>query len=293
MGINDWKQTGNYFDFQGNQVFYKTHPSDRETLLCLHGFPTSSYDYHKIWDALSEEFSLVAFDMIGYGFSAKPAGFNYTTFKQADLLSEVLGELNIKKLHILSHDYGNTIIQEILARDEEGRLDFEIESICMMNGALFPETHRPILAQKILISPIGFLFNRLVTEKRMKHALASVFGKATQPTENELDEFLEIFRFNGGDRIAYKLIQYMREREKYRERWVGALERFKKRYRMINGLEDRVSGAHLVKRFREIMPHEDIIELPNIGHFPHFEDPEITLKHFSEFHGLRERIGEK
>ena len=287
MSINDWKQKGNYFDFDGNQIFYKTLGSDKETLLCLHGFPTSSYDYHKIWRALSEKFSLVAFDMIGYGFSAKPANFDYTTFRQADVLQSVLAKLDVKNLHILSHDYGNTIIQELLAREEEGRLDFEITSICMMNGALFPETHRPILAQKILISPIGFLFNRLVTAKRMKQALASVFGQATQPTDRELDEFLKIFRSNGGDKIAYKLIQYMREREKYRKRWVGALERCDKPYRMINGLEDRVSGAHLVKRFREIMPHEDIVELTNIGHFPHFEAPEITLKHFFEFHSGR------
>ena len=154
----------------------------------------------------------------------------------------------------------------------------------MMNGALFPETHRPILAQKILISPVGFLFNRFVTEKRMKQALASVFGKATQPTEKELDDFLKIFRSNGGGKIAYKLIQYMREREKYRERWVGALERCTLTFRMINGLEDRVSGAHLVKRFREIMPQKDIVELEKVGHFPHFEAPEETLKHFFEFH---------
>jgi len=284
MSVDSWRKSGEYFEFEGHPIFYKSELSDKPRLLCMHGFPTSSYDYHKIWDELSERFSLIAFDMIGYGFSGKPLSFDYTTFRQGDVLEAVLREQGIKKLHILSHDYGNTIIQELLARDEEERLDFEIESICMMNGALFPETHRPILAQKILISPVGFLFNRLVTEKRMKQALASVFGSATQPTEEELDEFLKIFRSNGGGKIAYKLIQYMREREKYRERWVGALERLKLPYRMINGLEDRVSGAHLVKRFREIMPHEDIVELPNIGHFPHFEAPEITLKHFFKFH---------
>ncbi|NNF00531.1 MAG: alpha/beta hydrolase [Pyrinomonadaceae bacterium] len=284
MSLNDWKQKGSHFDFEGNSIFCKTESSDKEALLCLHGFPTSSYDYHKIWDSLAERFSLVAFDMIGYGFSDKPADFDYTTFRQADVLQAFIRETGIGKFHILSHDYGNTIIQELLARDEEGKLDFEIASVCMMNGALFPETHRPILAQKILISPIGFLFNRLVTEKRMKTSLASVFGKETQPTDRELGEFLEIFRSNGGDKIAYKLIQYMRERERYRERWVGGLERLKKPFRMINGLEDRVSGAHLVTRFREIMPHEDIIELPNIGHFPHFEAPEVTLKHFFDFH---------
>ena len=284
MDVNTWKQSGKYFDYEGNPIFYKSQKAKAEYLLCLHGFPTSSYDYHKVWDGLSERFSLIAFDMIGYGLSSKPTDFDYTTFHQADVLQAVIEHLGVKKIHILSHDYGNTIIQELLARDEEDRLNFEIQTICMMNGALFPETHRPILAQKILISPVGFLFNKLTTDKRLKQSLASVFGTNTQPTGAELDEFLELVKYNDGNKITHKLIQYMRERTINRERWVGALERLKQPYRMINGLEDRVSGAHLVKRFREIMPHKDIIEMPNIGHFPHFEAPEETSRRFLEFH---------
>jgi pimeloyl-ACP methyl ester carboxylesterase len=223
--------------------------------------------------------------MIGYGFSAKPADFNYTTFAQVDVLQALLENLEVKKIHILAHDYGNTITQELLARREEKRLSFTIESICFLNGALFPETHRPILAQKILISPIGFLFGRFIAGDRFKKGLASIFGAETQPTENELNEFLEIFKFNDGRRIAHKLIRYMTEREKYRERWVGALQKIDVPFRFINGSADLVSGAHLVKRFREVVPKQtDIIELPGIGHFPHFEAPEKVLELFFDFH---------
>ncbi len=268
-------------------IFYRLSEKSDEILLCLHGFPTSSHDYHKIWNALTEKFSVLAFDMIGYGFSAKPVNFDYTTFNQVDILQNLLEHLNIKKVHILAHDYGNTITQELLARAEENRLNFTIESICFMNGALFPETHRPILAQKILISPVGFLFGRLITDAKFKQSLASIFGAKTQPTEEELNEFIEVFKYNDGQKIAHKLIRYMTEREKYRERWVGALRKMKQPFRFINGSTDKVSGAHLVKRFREVVPHQtDIIELAEIGHFPHFEIPEVFLEFFLEFHRL-------
>ena len=284
MNLNSWRQTGNYFDYKGNQIFYHLSEKSDEILLCLHGFPSASFDYHKIWDELTERFSVLAFDLIGYGFSAKPTALDYTTFLQVDVLQALLEHLQIKKVHILAHDYGNTITQELLARKEENRLDFEIESIVMLNGALFPETHRPILAQKILISPIGFLFGKLITDSRFKQGLSSVFGKDTQPTEAELNDFVTLFRYNDGKKIAHKLIRYMSERAKYRERWVGALERTKIPLRFINGLADPVSGAHLVKRFREVLPHQDIIELVDIGHFPHFETPQETIRYFFEFH---------
>ena len=294
MNLTEWRTGGNYFNRRNLQIFYRLSKKSDEVLLCLHGFPTSSHDYHKIWNALTEKFAVLSFDLIGYGFSAKPVTFDYTTFNQVDILQNLLEHLNIKKIHILAHDYGNTMTQELLARAEENRLNFTIETICFMNGALFPETHRPILAQKILISPIGFLFGKLITDAKFKQSLASIFGKNTQPTTEELHEFIEVFKYNGGQKIAHKLIRYMTEREKYRERWVGALQRMKQPFRFINGSADKVSGAHLVKRFREVVPHQtDIIELAEIGHFPHFEVPEVLLTKFLEFHRSEKLYSEK
>jgi pimeloyl-ACP methyl ester carboxylesterase len=285
MNLSEWRESGNFFEFEGNAIFYHLSEPSAEVLLCLHGFPASSFDYHKIWDGLTKHFSVLAFDLIGYGFSAKPVDFDYTTFNQVDILQALLEHLNVKKVHILAHDYGNTITQELLARAEENRLNFSIETICFLNGALFPETHRPILAQKILISPFGFLFGKLISDAIFRKSLATVFGENTQPTTTELNDFVSLFKQNNGKRIAHKLIRYMTERAKYRARWVGALARIKQPFRFINGLEDKVSGRHLVRRFREVLPHQnDIIELENIGHFPHFETPETVLDRFLEFH---------
>lgn len=287
MELDEWKAGGGYFEHNGLPIFYRRDGSGNRILLCLHGFPTASFDYHKIWADLSRSFSVIAYDMVGYGFSAKPAQFGYTTFDQVHVLQDLLRHLGVGNVHILSHDYGNTIVQELLARQAEGGLGFEIATICMLNGALFPETHRPIFAQKLLIGPIGFLFGRLIPDSVFKKNLASVFGVKTQPTPAELDDLARLFNHNGGKQIAHKLIRYMTEREKYRGRWVPPLTRLKLPFRFINGVADPVSGKHLVERFRKIVPDQaDIVELPGIGHFPHLEAPETVLKKFREFHDI-------
>ncbi len=284
MNREKWMHDGETITIDGLDVFRIRAGNDGVPVLCLHGFPTSSYDYRLIWPQLAEHFPLVAFDMIGYGFSSKPTEFNYTTFSQADILERALAESEIDRVHILAHDYGNTITQEFLARRDEGRLGFAIDSICFMNGALFPETHRPILAQKLLISPVGRLFAKLLTDGRFKASLASVFGSETQPSAKELDEMLAIFKHNHGKKIAHLLIRYMTERAKYRDRWVGALQNIGVPFRFINGLDDPVSGAHLVARFREVVSHEtDIVEIGRTGHFPHLERPEKVLESYLEF----------
>ena len=284
MNLAEWQTSGHYFDHNGLPIFYHlTRPAD-EVLLCLHGFPTSSFDYHKIWSALAERYALLAFDMIGYGFSAKPRDWGYTTFDQVDVLEALLKHLKIGRVHIFAHDYGNTITQELLARQDEGRLNFSIGSICFLNGALFPETHRPILAQKLLISSVGALFGRFIPDAQFKKSLASIFGDNTKPTPAELEDFITLFKFNDGKRIAHRLIRYMTERARYRERWVTPLQQMKQPFRFINGLADPVSGAHLVARFRELVPDQtDIIELPGIGHFPHLEIPQRVIDEYLEF----------
>ncbi len=286
MNLETWQKSGEIFDYKGLPIFFRRSENigSGEVLLLLHGFPTGSFDWHKIWEKLAEKFSLIAPDYVGYGFSAKPQNFDYTTFNQVDVLQALLKNLNVKTVHILSHDYGNTMTQELLARESEGKTPFKIASICMLNGALFPETHRPILAQKILISPVGFLFARLLTEKRFKQSLASIFGEKTQPSEEELNEFVKLFLNNYGKKIAHKLIRYMTERTTYRERWVSALQGISVPFRFINGLADKVSGKHLVDRFREVVPNQkDIIQLEGIGHYPQIEVPEEVLRFYLEF----------
>lgn len=285
MNLKEWRAGGEFFDYAGHPIFFRRGgAADGETLLLLHGFPTSSHDYHKIWSGLCEKFSVVAFDMIGYGFSAKPNDFDYTTFNQADVLQALIAHLKTEKIHVLAHDYGNTITLELLARARENRLDFSIETICFLNGALFPETHRPVLAQKILVSPLGFLFGRLISDGQFKKNLASIFGRETQPSDEELNEFSEAFKSNGGRRIAHKLVRYMTERKTHRARWFDALNRMRQPFRFVNGSADKVSGAHLIERFRAVVPHQtDIVELAGVGHFPHVEVPEQTLNYFLEF----------
>ena len=283
--LNEWKDSGEYFEHKGFPIFYRRSERDADVLLCLHGFPTSSFDYREIWNALAESFDIVAPDLIGYGFSAKPYELDYTTFDQADLVEGLLRHLKIDRVHILAHDYGNTITQELLARDNEERLGFSIDSICFLNGALFPETHRPILAQKLLISPIGKYFGRFIPDGRFASSLSSIFGRETIPSNDDLQNYLVLFKHNNGKRIAHKLIRYMRERKIYRERWVGPLQKMQQPFLFINGSSDPVSGKHLVDRFREVVPHKtDIVELSEIGHFPHLEAAEIVVRHFFDFH---------
>ncbi len=288
MTLAEWRNAGRRYLHHGHEIFYRDEGKG-PPLLCIHGFPTASWDWQRVWPALCARFRVIAPDMIGFGFSAKPPRYPYSIFDQAQLHLDLLASLGIGKAHVLAHDYGDTVAQELLARHFEGAIPdrpaLEIASLCLLNGGLFPETHRARPVQKLLALPVlGALLSRLSNRQRFAAEFARVFGPKTRPSREEMDDFWRLVSFNDGQRRAHELIHYMAERRRYRERWVGALQRTRVPLRIINGPADPVSGRHMAERYREVVPRPDVVLLADdIGHYPQVEAPQAVLEAYFAF----------
>jgi pimeloyl-ACP methyl ester carboxylesterase len=288
--LERWYAGGRTFSFNGQDIFFvdSAGTAGSATLLLLHGFPTASFDWHPMWDSLAKRFRVVAGDMLGFGFSAKPLDGRYSIAIQADLFEALAQHLGLREVHLLAHDYGDTVGQELLARHlnptSGNSPKLLIRSVILLNGGLFPETHRALLIQKLLASSLGPLIARVMNERGFHRRFAGIFGPATKPTTAELAEYWALATERGGKRLFPKLIGYIAERRKYRERWVGALQKANVPLRLIDGLVDPISGAHMVARYRELIPNPDIVELPTIGHYPQVEASDKVLQAVMEFH---------
>jgi pimeloyl-ACP methyl ester carboxylesterase len=286
MRLEDWKRAGKSFDFEGHRIFYVDEGAG-EALVLIHGFPTASWDWYRLWPELTRRYRCIALDMLGFGFSAKPLRHDYSIVEQATLHERLLQTLAVKRAHVLSHDYGVSVALELLARYEErlqaGREGLQLRSLCLLNGGLFPEAHRPRLIQKLLAGPLGPLLSRIINERTFRKSFSAIFGPRTQPSAQELRDFWELVSSDHGTWISHRLLRYLAERTQRRERWVGALVNTQVPRRIVNGPLDPVSGAHMVARYRELVPQPDTVSLPGIGHYPQVEDPQGVLKAFFEF----------
>ncbi|MDV3503893.1 alpha/beta hydrolase [Marinobacter sp. M-5] len=275
MRPQQWQSRGRTLNINGFRIFVVDEGQpDQDTILLIHGFPTASWDWHRIWPALRPSYRVVAMDMLGFGFSDKPGRHRYSIHGQADVVEGVVRQLGLGRFHVLAHDYGDTVAQELLARQNSGEGAGQWQSVCFLNGGLFPETHRALLTQKLLLSPLGPLFNKLSNKRRFDSAMARVFGPDTKPDARELEDFWALVNHNNGKHIFHNLITYMNDRKQHRERWVSAIRDARVPVALINGSLDPVSGAHMVARFRELdLPLAWFGELPRIGHYPQIEAP--------------------
>ena len=114
--------------------------------------------------------------------------------------------------------------------------------------------------------------------------MTQVFSDAHPPSGDFIRETWKLITENDGVRMIPRLIRYMSERSKNRERWVTPLEQKIVPLRLINGVEDPISGEHAAKRFEEVVPDAEVVRIPNSGHYPHLETPEAVLEAFFEFH---------
>lgn len=287
MNAAEWYSEGRTELINNQKVFFK-RSGNGESLICIHGFPSSSWDYEAVWPSLTKRFDVLIHDLIGLGRSAKP-NQPLSINLQADIIEALAIKLGINEAHLLAHDLGDTVAQELLARQLEKSSKIHWLSCVFMNGGIFPETHYPLFVQKLLLSPLGPLVAKLISEKSIKKSLTKVFSKAHPPTNAFVHETWKLITENNGIAMMPRLIRYMVERRTYRERWVMPLVKRIVPIRLINGMEDPVSGKHAADRFAEVVPQADIILLENCGHYPHVETPNEVLKAIFDFHD-KERI---
>uniref|UniRef100_G1MW77 Mesoderm specific transcript n=1 Tax=Meleagris gallopavo TaxID=9103 RepID=G1MW77_MELGA len=289
-----WKASGAFFTYKHQSIFYRDSTGavgSSDVVVLLHGFPTSSYDWSKIWEGLTQRFHrVIALDFVGFGFSDKPRPHHYSIFEQASIVERLVRHLGLhhQRINLLSHDYGDTVAQELLHRYEHNKTgSILINSLCLSNGGIFPETYYPRFIQKVLkdgglLSPI---ITRLMNFFFFSRGLGAVFGPYTQPSQAEYWDMWTAVRTNDGNLVVDSILQYINQRKKHRDRWVGALMSTSVPLHLIYGPLDPVNPhPEFLQLYKKVLPMSTVSVLDDhISHYPQLEDPTGFLNAYLNF----------
>lgn len=290
--LQGWKAAGRYFDYLGFEIFYRVDGpplGSAPVLLAVHGYPFNSSDWSMIWPSLTERFTVIAPDMIGMGFSAKPSAYRYSVADHADIHEALLEHLDVGHCHLLAHDLGDSVGQELLARSEFGEHSYgavRYQSITWLNGGLFNEAYTPRAMQKLMSgTPLGDIIGPLqgspLSRRILESTINEMFGPDTKPSRALMNRFHEILEYNDGKKVLHKVGRFLGDRYTHRNRWVRAMRQTAVPMRLIDGPVDPNSGAHMARRYSEVVPDADVVMLSDrIGHWPQLEAPDEVLTHF-------------
>ncbi|NWI52849.1 MEST protein, partial [Calyptomena viridis] len=259
--LRSWRSSGTFFTHRGRNIFYRDSTGavgSSDVVILLHGFPTSSYDWIKIWEGLTQRFHrVIALDFLGFGFSDKPRPHRYSILEQADIVEGLVRHLGLRHLRInlLSHDYGDTVAQELLHS--------AAAAFCRGTG----------------IAGISFAVRSLQTP---------FFPGSEQflgPTLSPRRQSSGICGQQSGITTGISVLQYINQRKQHRERWVGALMSTSVPLHLIYGPLDPVNPhPEFLQLYKKVLPMSTVSVLDDhISHYPQLEDPMGFLNSYLNF----------
>jgi pimeloyl-ACP methyl ester carboxylesterase len=261
----------------GRRIFVLDVPADverNEPLLLLHGFPSSSLDWHHIIDPLARDRRVVTFDFLGFGLSDKPTGIRYSLFDQATIAEEVARSLGIDRAAVASHDMGDSIAAELYARSIEGKLGFEVTRRVLTNGSVYIEMAQLSPGQQMLLAMTDepLPLEIAPTEETFMASIAAIFGE-TPASEDDLRGMWQMLARQDGQTILPRTIRYIEERRQHEERWISALREHPAPITVVWGDRDPIAVYAMAERFVSERPGTPLVTLEGVGHFPMLEAP--------------------
>lgn len=134
-----------HVDIDGTSVFYRESvpvedPDDAPVLLLLHGFPSASHQFRRLFDVLGARYRLVAPDYPGFGHSDTPTStteggsFAYTFDHLADLVEGFVTRLGLTRFALYVFDFGAPVGFRLATRHPE-----RIAGLVVQNGNAYDE----------------------------------------------------------------------------------------------------------------------------------------------------------
>ena len=139
--LSDYLYLPNFVEIEGLKIHFVAEGEiDAPTILFLHGVPTWSFTFRKIFPVcINEGYRVIAPDFPGFGKSDKPAESNfYSLNKLVEFMAEFIWRLELKHVILFTHDWGAIIGMVLAAKYPE-----HFAGIITCNGLL------PVSDQKI------------------------------------------------------------------------------------------------------------------------------------------------
>ena len=291
--IAAWEALGQYRTLAGHRIFTvdlqpgaegaegaETAESSAtlEPVLILHGYPTASFDFAPIARSLARQRRVLCLDFLGFGLSDKP-DLAYTLAGQADIVGAFTAEVGVTTVALLTHDMGDTVGGELLARQIEGAWPVEITRRVVTNGSIYIEMAHLSPGQQLLLSlPDERLADGLAPdEPSLAASLAATMSPTSTAARAHLAPHAELVRHRGGNTMLARTIRYIEERRRNQDRYTGAIETHPSPLGIVWGTEDPIAVRAMASRLAEARADASLVWLDGIGHYPMIEAPEDFL----------------
>lgn len=279
--IEEWEGEGERIPVDGRHVWCRRCAAGSNVgnapLLVLHGFPTCSLDWRLVLSALAAERDVVLVDFAGFGLSDKP-DHRYGLRAYADEAEAVVAHFGLDHLDLLTHDMGDSVGGELLARSAEGALGFSVGRRVLTNGSIYIEMAQLTDGQQMLLGLPDAREDAVGADEgsAFRAGVAATFAPASVEAVDpvELDALVALAVRQRGLSLLPRTIRYIEDRRAEEARFTGAIETHPSPLGVVWGRLDPVAVHAMAAKLVATRPATPLVTLDDVGHYPMIEAPD-------------------
>ena len=231
---------------------------------------TSYANWRLVLPALAENFRVLAPDMVGFGFSERPANIEYGVQTWADQVVGLMDTLELPTAHLVGNSFGGAIALRIATQHPD-----RVGKLVLMGsmGVPFPITEG-----------LERVWGYEPSFENMRKVL-DVFAYSRDLVNDELAEV----RYRGSIQPGFQE-SFAAMFPAPRQRWVEAMctpeddiRRLPHRTLIVHGREDQVIPVQTSLRLMELIDNADLSVFSHCGHWSMIERTEDFNRNVSEF----------
>ena len=252
-----------------------------DPILFVHGTPTWSFEYRHLIRALSLQHRCIAPDHLGFGLSERPAGFDYRPESHAAVLAQFADRLGLDRFTLVVHDYGGPIGLP-LALERPGR----VRRLVVLNSWMWSFADEARLARGARL--LGGGFGRFLyrwANLSLRALLPYAYGDRQKLTRAIHRQYLAAFPdVDSRGRVLWALARgLLGSSAHFDSLWQRREQLATIPALLLWGMRDRALPPAMLGRWRQALPQARVVELPDAGHWPHEEVPEVVVAELEQF----------
>jgi pimeloyl-ACP methyl ester carboxylesterase len=243
-------------------------------LVLAHGWPWSSFSWHRIIPALAERYRVHWYDMPGFGRSGKDAGQRTSLDVQGAVFAEMLAHWDLARPMVVAHDFGGaTTLRAHLLHGcaFERYVLMNVVAMRPWGSAFFDHVGRHVDAFLGLPPHI----HRAVVEAYIRGAIVNDIDA------RDFERLVEPWLTEAGRGSFYR--QFAQADEKYTAEVEPMFGAIRCPVAILWGEDDPWIPLERGKALHRLIPQASFETLPGVGHLPQLEAPALVLERLTAF----------
>jgi pimeloyl-ACP methyl ester carboxylesterase len=264
---------GSFIDIDGRSIHY-VQAGQGDSVVLIHGWNGSTFDLRYVIPELAQRYRVVAIDLLGYGYSARPADGDYSVAGQGELVDRMMDRLGIKRAVVLGHSMGGAIAMWLALHYPE-----RVQRLILVDSATVKEMSRGRNWGLVLRPLLPLLAPVLLRKRIVRRGLRSAVHDPARVTPETLEGHLRLLRMKGHLRAQAKQLSDRRRDEAFDAGQV------RQPTLILWGEHDRWIPLSTGEELARLIPNARLVAIRSAGHLPLEEQPALCNRELLQFLG--------